>query len=215
MIDPIPVDLIIKGILDAPSESRAVEFKPSIPWNDINHQQQLQEIVKSILGMSNIKDGGKIILGVKQNPDKTFEATGVRREHLETYDQEKIYQDVRNFGEPAPRLEIKSMKYSGKFFIVFLVQEFLYSPIICCRNGRNLGSEPLVRGALYIRTHAPGTKRVDNETEMREIINLAIDKELDLSSEKMQRLVKTLSHTKAPEGETDTKKFINEVSDIL
>ena len=189
MIDPVPiVDPIIKGIIDYPSESRAVELKPSIPWNDVDQQEQVQDIVKSIVGMSNIRDGGKIVLGVRQNSDKTFEVTGMTDEDLQTYDQEKIYQDARNFGKPEPRFEIRSMKYNGKFFIVFLVQEFLYSSIICRKSGKNLGKEPLVKGALYIRTHKPETKRVDDETEMREIIDLAIDKELERFSTKKQKV---------------------------
>ncbi|HHT9119008.1 MAG TPA: AlbA family DNA-binding domain-containing protein [Candidatus Hypogeohydataceae bacterium YC41] len=209
MIDPVPVDTIIKGILEAPFESRSVELKPSIPWNDLNQQQQLQEIVKSILGMSNIKDGGKIILGVKQNPDKSFEIEGMEENHLKTYDQEKIYQDVRNIGEPEPRFEIKNMEYGGKCFIVFLIQEFLYSPIICRKDGKNLGKEPLVKGALYIRTHKPETKKVDNETEMREIINLAVDKELDQFLKRKQRLEISKS------WEDDKEQFYAEIKDIL
>ena len=215
MIESVLVDPVIKGILDYPSESRAVELKSSMPWSDISQQQQLQETVKSILGMSNIKDGGKIIIGIRQNSDKTFEVTGVCGEDLETYDPDKIYQAVRNYGEPAPRFEVKNMEYKGKFFVVFLVQEFLYSPVICCKNGKNIVSEPLVKGALYIRTHSPGTKKVDNETEMREIINLAIDKEIESYSARTQKICRATPHAEIPKGEIDDKKFTDEIRDVL
>jgi len=216
MIESIKADHIISSILRTPMESRSVEFKPSLPWNDVNTQIQLQEIIKSILGLSNIKDGGKIILGVKQNPDRTFIVEGMKKEDLQTYDSERIYQDIRNFGEPEPRFEIRNIELDNKNFIVFLVQEFFYSPVICVRNGKNIGGEPLVKSALYIRTLKPETKKVDNETEMREIINLAIEKELDLFSTRMQRAFKTMSHLKIPEStEQDEKKFLEEIKDIL
>lgn len=209
MIDSVPVDPIIKGILDYPNESRSVELKPSIPWNDMEKQEQVQDIVKSILGMSNIRDGGKIVLGVRQNSDRTFEVTGMTDEYLRTYDPEKIYQDVRSYGEPEPRFEIRNMKYSDKYFIVFLVQEFLYSPVICRKNGKNIGKEPLVKGALYIRTHKPGTKKVDNETEMKEIIDLAVEKELGTFWQR-ERLV-----SEGKKGPTNAKRFLDEIRDII
>lgn len=216
MIESIKADHIITSILSEPMESRSVEFKPSLPWNDVSSQIQLQEVIKSILGLSNIKDGGKIILGVKQNPDRTFTVEGMKEEHLVTYDSEKIYQDIRSFGEPEPRFEIRSIESGDKFFIVFFIQEFLYSPIICARNGKNVGAEPLVKGALYIRTLKPETKKVDNETEMKEIINLAIEKELDLFSTRMQRVFKTMTQLKVPKStDQDREKFSEELKDIL
>lgn len=216
MIDPIPIDIRIKGILDAPQESRAVELKPSLPWKNVERQIQIQDIIKSILGMSNVRDGGRIILGVRQNLDRTFTVEGMKEENLKTYDAENIYQDVRKFGKPEPRFEVKNMKDNDKFFIVFVVQNFLYSPVICNKNGKNIGTEPLIRGALYIRTHKPETKKVDNQTEMREIIELAIEKELDLFSARMQRVFKTMSYIKVPKStEDEQEKFAEELKDIL
>lgn len=214
MIDPVIADQIIAGLLASPIETRSVEFKPSIPWNNINQQNQLQDIVKSILGMSNVKDGGKIILGVPQNPDRTFSVKGMDGNHLATYDQDNIYTIVRSFGNPQPRFEIRNIEYQDKYFIVFFVQEFLYSPVICTRNGKNNGMEPLVSGSIYIRTHKPETKKVDNETEMREVINLAIDKEIDLWTPRIEKLSgKKQSIILGRDGYTDTE-FLDELKDI-
>lgn len=215
MIDPIQADQIISGILDTPSESRSVELKPSTPWNDINTQYEVQNIIKSILGMSNVKDGGKIILGAPQQPDKTFKVEGMSPDHLKTYEQDKIYQAVRNYGSPDPRFEIRNVEYKGQFFIVFTVQDFLYSPVICTKNGKATGTEPLCEGALYIRTNKPETKKVDNETEMREIINLAIEKEIDLWSPRIQRLIGAeTSSGLAIVKPGDMEKFLDELKDL-
>ncbi|PIQ80263.1 MAG: hypothetical protein COV79_01395 [Parcubacteria group bacterium CG11_big_fil_rev_8_21_14_0_20_41_14] len=213
MINSIKSDSIISAILSNPIESRAIELKPSIPWRDINHQHQLQEIVKSIIGLSNVKDGGKIILGVIQNPDRTFAITGMSTIDLQTYDQDHIYQVVRAYANPALRFEIRSVEYRGKFFIVFAIQEFLYMPVICIKNGSRTGNEPLISGALYIRTHKPETKQVNNETEMREIINLAVDKELELLTPRIQKLIKPPFIKQKIKG-ISSKKFANELKDI-
>lgn len=215
MIDPVEADQVIISILENTRESRGVEFKPSLPWNDINQQIQLQDIIKSILGMSNVRDGGKIILGVKQNSDKTFSLEGMKQEDLETYDSDKIYQDVRNFGSPEPRFEVKNIKFDGKNFIVFFVHDFLYSPIICVKNGKNIGGEPLVRGVLYIRTLKPETKKIDDETEMREIIDLAIEKELASFGKRTQIILNRINPILSVSPNTTAQDmFQEELKDI-
>lgn len=212
MIIPVKANQIIASILETPSESRSIEFKPGLQWRDANHQHQLQDIIKSILGMSNIRDGGKIILGVPQKQDKTFDLVGMMPEELQTYDQDHIYQVVRAYANPAPRFEITNVEYNGKYFIVISIQDFLYTPVICIKNGNNKGYEPLVRGSLYIRTHKPETKKVEEEFEMREVINLAIDKEFNILSPRVQQLT-TLSPNKS-KSINDAKRFDDELKDI-
>lgn len=214
MISSIKPNSVISAILANPIESRSIELKSAIPWRDINNQHQLQDVVKSIIGLSNVKDGGKIILGITQNPDRTFTSTGMSATDLHTYDQDHIYQIVRAYANPTPRFEIRNVEYDRKFFIVFAIQEFLYTPVICIKDGSNAGKEPLIKGALYIRTHKPETKKVDNETEMREIINLAIDKEMELLTPKIQKLINP-PVIKQKIKETSSKKFEAELRDIL
>lgn len=214
MIDSTQADQIIAAILDTPRETRAVELKPSTPWKDINQQHELQVIIKSILGMSNVRDGGKIILGITQNPDRTFTSTGMDKEHLKTFDQDHIYQVVRAYGNPEPRFEIRNIEYKGNFYIVFNIQDFLYSPVICIKSGSNNGTEPLVKSSIYIRTFKPETKKVDDETEMREIINLAIDKELEVWTPRMEKLYaapQRVTHSKRVDSK---KRFEKELEDI-
>lgn len=214
MIDSTKADQIIGAILQTPRETRAVELKPSIPWKDINQQHQLQDITKTILGMSNVRDGGKIILGITQNPDRTFTSTGMQEDHIKTFDQDHIFQVVRAYGNPEPRFEIINVEYNGHFYIVFNVQDFLYSPVICIRNGSNNGTEPLVRGSMYIRTFKPETKKVDDETELREIINLAIDKELEVWSPRIEKLYSSPQKITRNKKEDSSKKFERELEDI-
>ena len=217
MINPTKADKIISGILESPNESRTIEFKPSVSWpSDINGVQQnnkIQEIIKSILAMSNTRDGGKIILGVeKDSEEKKYLLKGMDENDLKTYDQDLIFEHVRNFGEPEPKFQVLNIKYGDKNFIVFAVQSFIFAPIIC-KNKRNLNQ--LENAAIYIRTDKPETKRIAEPSEMREIIDLAIEKELDLFSVRIQRFFKTISSVKVPKSTvTDENRFQEELKDI-
>lgn len=220
MIDSIPADEIISRIVDSPFEARNVELKPSTPWNGIEKHYELQRIVMSILGMSNIKNGGKIILGIRQNPDRTFAVEGMKTEHLMTFEQDNIYQIVKAYGNPAPIFDIKNIEYNGLYFIVFSIQQFLYSPVICskpgtkCFNGKE-ELEPLIRGALYSRSFKPETKRVNSETEMREIIDLAIDGEFEHLSPRVKNLLTILKHSgKKSKKSNDKSLFLKELKDV-
>lgn len=217
MINPTKADKIISGILESPNESKSIEFKPSVAWpkniNDIKQNEKVQEIIKSILAMSNNRDGGKIILGIEKSDEKNkYLLKGMNDDDLETYDQDLIFEHVRNFGEPEPKLQILNIEYNNKNFIVFAVQTFIFAPIICINN-KNL--KKLESCAIYIRTDKPETKKITKPYEMKELIDLAIEKELDLFSIKMQRFFKTMSSIKLLKSiKSDEDKFKEELKDI-
>jgi predicted HTH transcriptional regulator len=217
MINPVKADKIISGILESPNESKNVEFKPSIPWpkniDDLQNNNKIQEVIKSILAMSNILDGGKIILGIeKDNEEGKYILRGMEIDDLNSYDQDLIFDHVRNFGEPEPRFQILNIEFDNKNFIVFAIQSFIFAPIIC-HNHRNLSQ--LENTCFYIRTDKPETKKVTEPSEMREIVDLAIEKELDLFSARMQRFFRTMSSTKILKSTGDDyNKFQDELKDV-
>jgi predicted HTH transcriptional regulator len=217
MINPMKADKIISGTLESPNESKSIEFKPSVSWpsniDGIQQNNKIQEIIKSILAMSNTRDGGKIILGVeKDDKEKRYFLKGMSEDDLKTYDQDLIFEHVRNFGEPEPKFQVLNIEYNDKNFIVFAVQSFIFTPIIC-RNKRSLNR--LEDAVIYIRTDKPETKKITEPSEIREIMDLAIEKELDLFSVRIQRLFKTMSSVKVLKStKTDKNKFEEELKDI-
>ncbi len=217
MINATKVNKIISGILEAPNESKTVEFKPSMPWpkniKDLQKENKAQEIILSILAMSNIRDGGKVILGVEKRNDKDniYESKGMKKEHLNSYDHDLIFEHIRNYGEPEPKVQISNEEWSGKNFIVFAVQSFKFAPVIC-KNPRNLTK--LEHSALYIRTDKPESKKVTDPSEMREIVDLAVENEIDIFSSRMQRFFKVMSPTRVTKTKIDENKFKDELKDI-
>jgi len=216
IINQVPADIIISGILSSPNESRAVEFKPSIPWpsRDLQLDSKAPEIIKSVLGMSNLRDGGRIILGVeRETTKKRYVLNGMKKSHLQTYDHDIIFPLIANYGDPRPNFQIANVEYQGKNFIVFSVQTFDISPIICKKKLEKPSTNPQWPGtvliecpALYIRNDKPETKKADLPQEMREVINLAIEKELDVFSARMQRFFRTMSKVKVVKSPIDDKK---------
>jgi len=216
MINPQPADKIISGILESPNESKSIEFKPSIPWPDnidgIQQNNKVQEIIKSILAMSNSRDGGKIILGMEKDNSDRHILKGMEKYHLNAYDQDLIFEHVRNFGESEPQFQVLNIEYNSMNFIVFAVQSFTYAPVIC-KNKRHLTQ--LENAVIYIRTDKPETKKITEPWEMKEILDLAIEKELDLFSSRMQRFFKTMSNLELLKAKKDDyEKFKDELKDI-
>ena len=67
---------------------------------------------------------------------------------------------------------------------------------------------------MYIRTHKPETKKVDDVTEMREIINLAIDREIEVWTPRMEKLYTSPKKVTQNKRQDSTKKFERELADI-
>jgi len=217
MINSVDADEIMKGILSSPRESRALEFKPSFPWpskDDLLKNSKAQEAIEATLAMSNLPDGGKIILGVEKSSqtDNTLICKGVTPEHLQTYDQDVIFNIVRNCGDPEPSFQVLNVLWNGMNFIVFAVQRFTFTPVIST-NWKHLRQDS--HSVLFIRTDKPETKKVTTPAEIREIIELAVERELDTFSARMQRVFRTMSQIKVPKSSADDQnKFANEMGDL-
>jgi len=124
--------------------------------------------------MSNIKDGGTIVIGMDKQEDGSYVAQGVQSEHLGAFnDEDSIKKHVANFADPCVDFDVEIGKYQDNDFVVIIVREFEELPIICKTDGL----KNLRKGAIYIRTRRhPETAEVPSQTEMREIVELAIDK---------------------------------------
>jgi len=161
----------VKRYIEAGKETRHLEYKQSVSWKDTNAKRK---ITKSILGMSNIKDGGTILIGMQQQRDKSYFPQGVNRDDLSSFENEDEIKDfVSAYADPYVEFDIKIEPYNGKKFVLINVSEFDELPVICKKECSGI----LRRGALYVRSRRkPETVEVPTEVEMREIINLAIDK---------------------------------------
>jgi hypothetical protein len=152
-------------------QRRNIELKRSMSWNDNSTKAK---VVKAILGMSNIRDGGYLILGFEQEND-TFKATGVKEEDISTFNYDNVKSLVSEFADPFVEffMEVVTDEKEGKKFLVFTINEFNEIPVICKRDGL----ENLEKGMIYTRSRRMSeTVRVPTNAEMREIVDMAIEK---------------------------------------
>lgn len=159
----------LRELLEAGEETPRREYKQSQPFTDPGFQATL---IRSILAMSNVRDGGYIIIGVEERGNQ-YVLTGMRPEDFSTYDRDIMKDKVGEYADPYVDFSIDTGIYQGKTFVVITVREFGEIPVICKKDGRDL-----VRGTIYTRTRTrrPESARVSTHADMREIIELAVDK---------------------------------------
>lgn len=162
---------VTNEIINHPYEERHIEFKKSTPWQENEFKAK---ITKTVLGMANIRDGGWIVLGKEKLSDETFEKSGMTQSDYESYDYDSVMDFVREYADPYVIISVQKPVIDQKKFVVIRVQEFDNTPVICKRDWGNI----LHRGKIYTRSRGkPETIEVPSHVEMREIIEMAIDKE--------------------------------------
>ena len=152
-----------------PREERNLEFKKSMDWTDPATKAKL---TKSVLAMANLRDGGLIVLGVERQPDDTYLSVGMQPDHLESFVQDALSSHFSEFADPYIETTVVKTTTDGKTFCVIRVIEFAELPVVCKKDG-----DKLRRGAMYTRSRRMvETVEVPSQVEMREILDLAIEK---------------------------------------
>jgi len=170
------IELIIHG-----QEERYLDYKASMPWEGDNKAI----IVRTILSMANLRGGGYIVIGVE---DQTFKPVGMQLKHIESFSHDKIAPIVNSHAEPEVNISITPVPYNGMDFIVIQVQEFADIPVLSKGRTMYVKSEPYLQaGKLYIRSRRMNeTREVQSRTDMRDVIDLAIDKGIRRSAERLR-----------------------------
>lgn len=184
-------------------ETRNIEYKTTYDWNDPQHKAK---IVKTILGMSNIRDGGYLILGVEETK-KGFIPNGMSQGDWDLINQDDIMAYVNNFADPYVEFTVFKFNYEDKLFVVFRIEEFHEVPIICKKQGE----QGLKKGVLYTRARRMAeTVAVPSQSEMREIIELATEKGIRRFQERVSRVGIITEHI----GISDKEKFNEELGGL-
>ncbi len=153
-------------------EERNLEYKQSMAWGESSTKEKL---TKAALAMSNLKEGGVIVVGVKENADGSFEPVGMDSNDLIGYRADLIIAHINKYAEPYVELTINKVVDEEKKFVVIQVAPFQEIPTICKK-----GSNGLKSGKLYIRSRRMNeTTESLSQTDMREIIDIAVDKNIE------------------------------------
>lgn len=167
----------IAQLLETGYELRNTEYKPPFGWNGDQTDWIKEKIVRAILAMTNIRYGGRVVIGVEVREDRSINLMGVTDNQLRSFeDFDDVKGVVDGFSFTNTDFDINWGENENKKYIIFTVQEFSEIPAICRKNGGSRGI--LTAYDIYSRSKkAPYGSIKATEAELREIINMAVDKE--------------------------------------
>jgi predicted HTH transcriptional regulator len=167
----------IQEIIQGNTENLNIEFKETFDFNDKVWMRE--KLIRSIFAMSNTRNGGYIVIGIKENDNKTFSFNGVKEEHITTFNNDNLKSKVESFSSFPVNYEIGYGLFNDKKYILISVSEFLLNPIICKKNGEDK-EKILEEGAIYIRTlkDKPSSVKITNPIDIQDILDRATDKQI-------------------------------------
>lgn len=166
----------LKILFEAGYERRSLDFKTSFSWDNAESKWIRESVIRAVLGLTNTRGGGQVVIGVAEKDDKSLDFKGLDDKELASFNNfDSIKAIIDSFsGEPTD-FEIAYGVYLGQKYIVITVSEFAEWPTICRKNGK---TSELKQDEFYVRSKKgqPSTMKV-TQLELREIIQMAADKE--------------------------------------
>ena len=135
-------------------------------------------VARAVMGMANLRDGGLVTIGVGDDDGKPV-VEGLNAEQLESWERyDHVTASIGEFVQPSVSFEHEVFPYKGLKLVLLRVHEFDEIPILCARDCADEKGQPIVRrGALYVRPRRnTETAEVPTREEMREILDLAVEK---------------------------------------
>lgn len=162
-------------IMLANGEDRNHEFKASFPWRKKVAGDTMARVTKTILAMSNMRDGGSIVIGVAEpTPGTTvWRQTGVSPDDLETFSFDAVADFVRMYAEPYATFNLDIFEFESLKYVEIAVVGFRELPVICRDNYGSI----LSQSAVYVRPQSgrPRSEPVSNFSDMRELLDFAVE----------------------------------------
>ncbi len=97
-----------RNIIYRGTEDRNLEYKRSFLWKQKPEKETMAKVTKTIIAMSNLRDGGHIVIGVAEQADqiRRYRPEGVYPEHLRALNQDNVSDFVRAYAEPFARFSL-------------------------------------------------------------------------------------------------------------
>jgi hypothetical protein len=201
------IDDDIRKLLAQKSEGPHLDYKEGFAWTKVNRDKKY-ELVRDLIGMANTKDGGRVIVGVR---DSDFEFVGAADDVFTSLDPNNIVQMIHENSAPRLTCEVIKRIIDGRQVIVFDVAEFDDTPIICTHTITSTEGRPrtiLRTAAIYVRTLAATTEEVSSPDEMRSLLGRAIAKKGDELLHSIQLLITGKASPTSPD---DRELYVMEV----
>jgi predicted HTH transcriptional regulator len=190
----------IDTYLDLLSEGRNVDFKESQPYGVLKYK-----IIKASLAMSNVRNGGLVIIGVSERGSE-WSLDGVSPTDLATYNVDLIRDHVHEHASPEVGIDVLTHLHRTRSYLVIYIHEFREELVICRKNGPD--GAGIFKGRVYTRPAGKAQSRmVETSEEMREITDLAAEK-------KARQIIATSERIGMVGASTADAHFDEEVSQL-
>ena len=193
-------------IMGLDHELNGVEFKSPGP---MSNRRLVMQVIKAILGMSNRRDGGKIIIGVGDNQG-ALNPIGLTPLELSEWTPDAVADQVANYADPNATFTLEKREYEGNSYVVLTVEEFSDVPVLCKRDYGDV----LRAGACYVRPRRkPETTEIPTQADMRDLLDLAIEKGVTRFLERARRVGLFISPT-VETSTSDQERFDEQLGDL-
>lgn len=191
-------------------ELNGVEFKSPGP---VSNRRLVAQVIRAILGMSNRRDGGTIIIGVEDN-QSVLNPVGLTPSDLGGWTYDALADRAANYADPSVSFTLERHEYAGNSYVVLEVAEFSDIPVLCKRDYADQHGEVLRAGACYVRPRRkPETTEIPTQADMRDLLDLAVEKGVTKFLERARRV--GLSVSPAIEtSESDQERFEEQLGDL-
>ena len=200
----------LEAILAQGHETHGVEFKG--PGKRTN-SAFLASVIRAMLGMANHRDGGHVILGIDS---ESLEPIGLDDDVAASWlNYDALAPAVNEYASPSVSFDVQSLPFRENKIVIIRVEEFEEIPILCRKEFQAPAkkSSLLRRGACYVRaSHKPETSEIPSEQEMRELLELAIDKGVAKFLARVQKV--GLLGAGVPLKESDSSRFRKQVEEM-
>ena len=193
-------------IVELGHELSGVEFKSPGPVSD---GRLIAQVVKAMLGMCNRRDGGTVIIGVEENQG-VLNQVGLSESEIAGWNYDAVADQVARYADPSINFALDVKEYEVSSYVVIEVEEFADIPVLCKRSYGDV----LRDGACYVRPRRkPETSDIPTQADMRDLLDLAIEKGVTQFLERARR-VGLFSTPTVESPATDQELFDEQLGDL-
>lgn len=187
-------------------EQAWLDFKESQPWQVLRWR-----LLKTIMGMANLRDGGLIIVGVAEK-ENAWELSGITTDHLKDYDYDDISDQINKYASPQVVIDLVIHEHEdGNQYLAIHIHQFKISPVVCRKNSPEdvKLKDRLSAGDIYVRPSSgkPRTERVTDASQLHDLLELAAEF-------RARRLLEVGKRIGFVPGETDADKYDAELGTV-
>ena len=187
-------------------ELSGVEFKSPGP---MSNRRLVAQVIRAILGMCNRRDGGTVIIGV-EDAQGVLNPVGLTEADMSAWSHDALADQVARYADPSASFAVDIREYDGSSYVVIEVEEFSDIPVLCKRSYGDV----LQDGACYVRPRRkPETSSIPTQADMRDLLDLAIEKGVTRFLERARRVGLFSIPTVEPQV-TDRERFDEQLGDL-